>query len=804
MSQSKPVIMQLINNLDVGGAQEVVRTLVAYLSAMECTPIVCTLKDGPLRPQIEALGVPVIVLNGRRRNMLNLPGFVADMDRIRRQLAQVVERYEVDIIQTHLLRTLDFLVLSLRWNTPVGRIYWTIHNHNFMLQAHHLKRHGWLLRPKRLAHRLLYRLGAGWVDGFIAVSEDVEQAILRDIGRVGHKVTVINNGVDVRRYGRPVDRAAVRASLGLEAGAKLLIMVGNFKEQKGHRYLLEAAPVLLERHPKLHLLLVGSGGNQAQLQAQVAESGLSGRIHFLGSRSDVPDLLAASDYFILPSLWEGLAMALIEAMASGLPIVATDVSGSGQVMIDGQTGLLISPGNAAEIQRAVDTLLADPAQAQAMGQAARRRVEADFSAQKQAQEHLALFTAPAAGEDAHPAGILAYIIGSYPLLTTTFIDREIESLRASGQPIRILAVRQPHGPISEAQERLGGDVRYMLPLNVLAFLRGFLTVMLRRPLTVARLAWSLLTRPGLRPRARFKTAIHLLQGIYAAHIIRPWRPAHIHAHFADRATTMALVASRLLDVPYSFTAHANDIYVNPVLLPEKMSGAKFVATCTGYNQRYLASLANGDSHKIKRIYHGLDAAAYQANGRLTNNQRRPLVLAVGQLKEKKGFTYLLQACRWLLDQGYDFECHIVGGGPLHAALSQEIDALALGQSVQLLGAQPHRRVVAEFSQASLFVLPAVLGADGDRDGIPNVILEAMAMEVPVVSTDHSGIPEVVHDGQTGLLVPAADVPALARALARLLDDPELGRQMGHNGRQFVQANFDINRNAALLLSEIQS
>ncbi|MFN2223255.1 MAG: glycosyltransferase, partial [Candidatus Promineifilaceae bacterium] len=249
MNQSKPVIMQLISNLDVGGAQEVVRTLVAYLSGMECTPIVCTLKDGPLRPQIEALGVPVIVLSGRRNHLLNLPGFAADMIRIRRRLAQVVEQYQVDIIQTHLLRTLDFLVLSLRWTTRVRRIYWTIHNHNFMLQAHHLKRHSWLLRPKRLAHRLLYRLGAARIDGFIAVSDDVEKAILDDIGRVGHKVTVINNGVDVRRYGRPVDRAAVRASLGLSATAQLLIMVGNFKEQKGHRYLLEAAPALLARHP---------------------------------------------------------------------------------------------------------------------------------------------------------------------------------------------------------------------------------------------------------------------------------------------------------------------------------------------------------------------------------------------------------------------------------------------------------------------------------------------------------------------------------------------------------------------------
>lgn len=401
---------------------------------------------------------------------------------------------------------------------------------------------------------------------------------------------------------------------------------------------------------------------------------------------------------------------------------------------------------------------------------------------------------------------VAYIIGSYPLLTTTFIDREIESLRAGGQPIRLLSVRRPHGALSPEQEILSRDVTYMLPLDLLAFLRGFLAIVFGRPATVAGLAWYLLTRPGLRPKARFKTVLHLLQGIYATHIIRPWRPAHIHAHFADRATTMALVVSRLLDIPFSFTAHAVDIYVNPVMLDEKMAEAKFVATCTGYNHRHLSDIANGYGDKIKRIYHGLDAAAYRASADRQHRagQPRSTIVAVGQLKEKKGFTYLLQACRSLLDEGYDFDCHIIGGGPLHEALAEEILQLGLGDAVQLLGAQPHDRVIAELDQASAFVLPAVLGADGDRDGIPNVILEAMAMQLPVVSTNHSGIPEVVHDGRTGLLVPPADVSALALALARLLDDPELGRLMGLNGRQFVLDNFDVDRNAALLLSEIQA
>lgn len=394
---------------------------------------------------------------------------------------------------------------------------------------------------------------------------------------------------------------------------------------------------------------------------------------------------------------------------------------------------------------------------------------------------------------------LAYIIGSYPLLTTTFIDREIEAINARGQWIRVLSVRQPHGVLSPVQEQSRQDVTYMLPLAVLAFLRGLFTFLLRRPATLVSVLWYLLTRPGVRFKARIKTGIHFLQGVYAAYLIQPWRPTHIHAHFADRATTIALVCGRLLDLPFSFTAHANDIYVNPVMLDEKMAEAKFVATCTGYNQRHLVGLASRNAGKIKRIYHGLDASAYHRNG---HRPVKPLILAVGQLKEKKGFTYLLQACRRLLDEGYDFECHIVGGGPLHQGLTAQIRDLSLDETVSLLGAQSHEKVVAEFQAASLFVLPSVLSADGDRDGIPNVILEAMAMELPAVSTDHSGIPEVVRDGQTGLLVPPADVPALTEALARLLDDPELGAEMGRRGRQLVLAEFDVQRNADRLLDEL--
>jgi glycosyltransferase involved in cell wall biosynthesis len=391
MRNGQLTVMQIIRNLDIGGAQEVVRTLAAYLPAAGCRVVVCTFKDGPLREEIERLGVPVVVLPDRRHSVVALPKFIREMLLLRRALVDVVRKHDVDVVQTHLLRVLDFLVLTLRYGSGLRLVFWTVHNYNFTLRADQVRRHRWLLGPKRLGYRLLYRLAARWVDGLVAVSDEVETAILESIGSIRDKIAVICNGVDTARYQRPIDRARVRRELELPEDAWLMALVGTMKPQKGHRLLIEALRTVAPRFPDLHVLFVGDGEARAELEAQASASGVAERIHFLGSRGDVPDLLSACDSFVLPSLWEGLPMALIEAMASGLPVIASDVSGTKQVMIDGDTGLLVPPGDPGALGQAIVALLSDPARARAMGVAARRRVEVAFSAKKQAEEHMELY-----------------------------------------------------------------------------------------------------------------------------------------------------------------------------------------------------------------------------------------------------------------------------------------------------------------------------------------------------------------------------------------------------------------------------
>jgi colanic acid/amylovoran biosynthesis glycosyltransferase len=395
------------------------------------------------------------------------------------------------------------------------------------------------------------------------------------------------------------------------------------------------------------------------------------------------------------------------------------------------------------------------------------------------------------------------VIGTYPVPTTTFIDREIEALRRMGADVQVVSIRRPARPgLSDRQRALQQGVDYVLPARAGDLVRSHLRFLLSRPGVYVGTLLRLLSRPHPSPRSRGKTLLHFGLGVHVARILRDRHPGdHLHAHFVDRAALVALIAGRLLDRTFSATAHANDIYVDPVLLPEKIASAKFVATCTRYNEAHLRTLLNGGSEgKVRCIYHGLDLREYTP--RPSPRRDPPLILSVGQLKEKKGFGHLLEACRILAERGIAFECQIVGDGPLRDVLAARILRLDLGSRVSLLGALPHETVLDRYREATVFALPCVTGPDGDRDGIPNVILEAMAMGLPVVSTAHSGIPEAVEHGASGLLVPPGDEEALAQALARLIDDPALRERLGRRGRERVRELFDVDANARRLLAEV--
>ncbi|MCL5950467.1 MAG: glycosyltransferase [Chloroflexi bacterium] len=396
---------------------------------------------------------------------------------------------------------------------------------------------------------------------------------------------------------------------------------------------------------------------------------------------------------------------------------------------------------------------------------------------------------------------VAYLIKCFPRLSETFILHEVLELERQELSLRIFSILPPTGKVNQAAREVRAPVTYFpngFPAGWIILIAAALRRLLKSPGTFLRVSLEAIVRFH-----HIATPRHILYAAYLAEQLEREGITHLHAHYANTPTTVALLAHQFTGIPFSFTAHAKDIYLSPRdTLAYKMKQARLVVTCTDYNRQYLTSLlGRDDTASIHRIYHGLDLRHFPAPATASPvPSARPLILSVARLVEKKGLVYLLQACRSLIDRGYDLDCRIIGDGPLRATLEQQIHDLALGDRVELCGAETHERVIQMYRQATLFALPSIVAENGDRDGIPNVLVESLYMGVPVVSTPVSGIPELIQPGHNGLLVPPGDSRALAEAVAQLLDSPRLRERLAAAGRETVLAEFDTSVNAQRLLA----
>ncbi|MFQ5612354.1 MAG: glycosyltransferase [Anaerolineae bacterium] len=388
---------------------------------------------------------------------------------------------------------------------------------------------------------------------------------------------------------------------------------------------------------------------------------------------------------------------------------------------------------------------------------------------------------------------LGYIIGTYPGLTTTFIDREIRILRQLGLQIQPVSIRRPSAgaPLSEEQRQFQQETIYLLPVNWLSFVLSHLFFLASRPLTYLRTLLHLLTRPHPSRGDWVKTVLHFAEAVYAAYLLRRQPLDRLHAHFIDRAAIVALIVGRLLDLPYSVTAHANDIYAKKVLLNEKLAEADFVVTVSEFNKSYLLdTYANLNPAAIHVLHPWVDVSHFRPPARRSAGDRLR-ILSVGRLVEKKGHQYLIEACHLLQEKGLDFECRIIGDGPLMDRFRADIERYRLAERVHLLGGQPQTEVLAGLAWCDVFALPCVIARDGDRDGMPVALAEAMAMAVPVVSSRILGIDELVRP-ESGLLVPANDAAALAEALQTIATMDQADKiKMGDCGRQIIETDFNL-------------
>jgi glycosyltransferase involved in cell wall biosynthesis len=383
---------------------------------------------------------------------------------------------------------------------------------------------------------------------------------------------------------------------------------------------------------------------------------------------------------------------------------------------------------------------------------------------------------------------IAYIIEFY----ATFILEEIEELRRQGAEVLLLSAFRPVPENDPKKEAYRKESLYFAP-HYKGAISANLRALLRRPIAYVRAAWRLL-REG--ESLRF-----LLLGGNFSELLRRAGVNHIHATFGTRTTTLAYVLMELANVEYSFTTHAYDIFYRNESLLWKTKKASFMRTISKYNKEYLKTEYAGiASDKIIVNYLGVDTRKFQpeSNGKSAN--RKINIVAVGDLIEKKGHGYLVQACAKLKQEGIEFQCDIIGEGVLREPLQEEIDRLNLSDNVRLLGALKHQEVIKHLAQAQLFTLSCVdvRGKGGDLDGIPVALMEAMAMGLPTISTNISGITELIEDGVSGLIVPERDENALAEALRQLISNQSLRQQFEHSARRRIEEEFDLSKNTSRL------
>jgi len=409
---------------------------------------------------------------------------------------------------------------------------------------------------------------------------------------------------------------------------------------------------------------------------------------------------------------------------------------------------------------------------------------------------------------------IAYVVGHYPLASETFIAREIEALTARGASVGVFRVYEPRHErwLARAEDGYRGDEepRWLRGLRapkggLAAWLMTrsseMVGALVRRPLFTLQWSARLLASVHREGRKALRAIRYLPAAEELIQVLRRERVTRIHAHFAGIPSTVAWVAAAEVGVPFSFSVHARDAFVEPQFVAEKARAADRVFVCNSAAAERLAAMVGpADRPKVALVPHGVPLRRYPL--RADPPAGPPLILGVGRLVEKKGFIHLVRAIARLKQAGIEARCCILGEGPERPYLHREIAAAGLRDTIAHTGWLPEEEVLLAYARARVLAVPSVVARDGDRDGLPNVALEAAAIGLPIVATSVGGIGDLVRDGETGLVAREGDAEDLAEKILAVLKDPEGAMARARRAREEVEARFDqeqcIRRLLALL------
>jgi len=386
---------------------------------------------------------------------------------------------------------------------------------------------------------------------------------------------------------------------------------------------------------------------------------------------------------------------------------------------------------------------------------------------------------------------VAYIVSGFPNLYETFILYDILTMEKLGVAVELYPLRRQYPQVVHPEAERWTKLAHYHPFLSLAVLRAQWHFIRRDPLGYLKLlaeicqgTWGsanfFLGAVAIFPKAVLFALQMNTQGI-----------RHVHAHFANHPAVAALIIHRLTGIPFSFTARGSDVQVERKMLKEKVEAAQFVIAVSSDNKQIMVDECGPSvSKKIHVIYGGVDVD--RLSPQFSDRSAGPLkILCVARLEEVKGHTYLVEACRILRERGIAFECRLVGEGPLFMPIEMQIKQTGLGKEVRLVGPLSYQEVIKEMERADVVVLQTAPTAQGDREGIPNVLKESMACGRPVVACGVGGIPELVDHERTGILVALKNPDALADALQRLYEDSALRNRLGRAGREKIVREFNL-------------
>jgi colanic acid/amylovoran biosynthesis glycosyltransferase len=387
---------------------------------------------------------------------------------------------------------------------------------------------------------------------------------------------------------------------------------------------------------------------------------------------------------------------------------------------------------------------------------------------------------------------VAILMSRFPSVTETFILREMIEMERQGQPVRVVPMVKETPPVLHDAVKPWIARALYTPWISPKLAAACARALVAQPRTFLSLVRRLVAGTFRRPGTLIRTLAVLPKSVYIAGQLEREGVRHVHAHYATYPSTMALIIATLTDITFSFTVHAHDIQVDRSLLDWKLRECRFVRSISDYNKRFLERLYPAEAAgKIQVVHVGIEPHVYAPASERAPSGGVPKVLCVAAHKPYKGLPYLIEACRILKSEGVKFHCDAVGYGPMFDELKRMVAEKNVGDVFNLAGPRPQDDVTRMMAEATLFVLPSIVAADGQMEGIPVALMEALASGRPVVSTNISGIPELVQHDVSGLLVDPENPVALAQAMRELLENAPRARSMGLNGRDKVRREFDI-------------